>query len=282
VPELSAESRELLEGLRDMFTEQHISTGGDDSLLATTHQAIADWIHTLPRGALNSRLVSKQCRKFQRALRAADDPQRLLLKEIPAFGGAPMDVTATLSGVGECKAELESLDTIYCDEVGKLVIRELGGILPGRGLNVLAALETWTDAIPASFHSTISSPDTRNFLRTITTGFTSGAVAAERIAVACTGRTFQHWSDEDLIECRQRFVQHLETIESEVVESTDGCSHSVRSFILRNRIRRLAETLAQEIGTGAASDFLNSLMDHTVNDSEATYGNRRRSTRNTS
>lgn len=282
VPELSSDVRELLEGLHELFTGESLSADGDDSLLGETHDAVADWIHSLPRGALSSRLVSKPCRKFQRALRVSNDPQRLLLREIPALGGSPLDVATTLSRVRECKAELEHLADTYRAEVAKLVMRELGGILPGQAPTILSAIEAWVEAIPTDLHSTVRSPDARNFLRTVTTAFTSADVAAERVAVACTGRTFQHWSDETLDECRERFVQNLEAIESEIIESSDGHAESVRSFILRSRIRRLTGALAEEIGSRATSDYLDSLLDHAVNDSGSRYGNHARSARNAS
>jgi len=273
VPRLSGTVVEYLQRVATLF-DPEAARSPDTDFLRLAHDAVEAWYEEQPASAKRSRQVSRETRRFQRALRHIGDPLRLLLQEFPAAAGAKgSDDARVVEVLDRCKSEMERTLVEYQNRVAGVVSRTLAAGAANPDTSLREALRIWSTDVPADLPRKLSNPDLRGLAQTLLLSYDHDVRAIDRIAATCAEHPLTTWDDEQLGEFEDRFPRMVEQIELAALQVNDSTG------LVQRRIARSTRALARTLGPRRTADLLMKLANELKSTKEAQNANSARSAR---
>ena len=222
------------------------------------YDALEDWKQHLPAPALTAKKVGSAAKKFQRAIKAMNDPAVLALREFPKLGGSKTPSSKTVEVVSELRREIERIVDRYTSQAIDS-IRSTVAIVPDEPGDALSKAKEWANCVNGADLEALD-PAARALLgraREAGNGRYTEASFARALSALLVGKGIDGWEDVSVKVFSTRLREAVAEVEHAALAS--HAPSPATAHLLKRRIAELVTKYGELQGSTGVAELLASL-----------------------
>ncbi len=234
-------------------------------LIRLCYDALEAWKVQLPPASMTTRQLSEQGARFQRLLQRERDPVSLILAEVPACVGHPIErLQPLMAALEACKSELMSVAQVYADRAVASVRRVLGVPAGGNG-GLRACALAWSQCFPPDFVAGMPETGTpKGLLTRMAMRYGSDTKLVDSLASLLVGRPVARWDDTTAAQFERELHAVVQEVEERALDRSasvrpDGPASAGLARLVQRRMAGMYAHLANLVGDSEAAEMLASL-----------------------
>ena len=246
VLDIDQTKRDYLKAVHGLFGAQARSTHvmkqcysvtGND-LIRACYDALENWKTDLPVGALSTKHLTDQTRRFQIALRQQSDPEQLLFERIPQALGYPNHKHhMLLESLEKCKSELSKVVDCYRTEAISSLCSALSTNWKFENGYVQKVTRRWALCFPNELSNALNDSVSKGLLSRMRMQYPSDAKLLDSLSGLLLQKTINRWDDS----CIANFDREIHNVVRRIEETALSSEFQV-SGIAKDRLADLVQT----------------------------------------
>jgi hypothetical protein len=231
--------------IRDLFGSAPPSKAEASDLVRECYDAIEQWKHDRPPGALTSRLVSKEAQQLQVMLTRNSGPTDLLFNAFPRLAGND-DLETVHKVIKVLLMELQAINDTYRQRVARAIRSALSTGLPDGNVTMRELAADWANCFPDEFVASIDDAKSRALLKQLKGSYLDDATFLNMLVTMVADKAPKRWEDKVIFEFEEQLREMVDRVENQALESaTSGGSAAVRLNLAGLVERRIAGLIAK-------------------------------------
>ena len=270
VLDLDQTKLDYLNAVHELFGSQAMSTTGND-LIRACYDALENWKMGLPAGALSTRYLTQQTRRFQAILRHQSDPVQLLFERIPrALDCSIHEQHVLLESLEKCKDELSVVIDSYQQKAISSLRRALSLNWKSENGEVKEIARRWALCFPDELSDALSDNESKGLLSRMRMPYPSDAKLIDSLSGLFLQKTINRWDDSCIANFDREIHSAVRRIEESALSFEFKVSGAVKNGLanlVQERINIMYERLTDIVGPKEARAlFAHILEDNTGED----------------
>ncbi|MCY3680270.1 MAG: hypothetical protein OXH16_02655 [Gemmatimonadetes bacterium] len=250
VLDIDRTKRDYLSAVLELFdTQARLATGND--LIRACYDALENWKAGLPAGALSTRFLTQQTRRFQDILRHQSDPVQLLFERIPRALGCSIDERhVLLESLEKCKNELFEVVDSYREKAISSLRRALSLNWKSNG-QVKEIANRWALCFPDEISDALNDNKSKSLLSRMRMTYKSDAKLIDSLSGLFFQKTISRWDDSYIANFDREIrstVRHIEESALSFEFKTSGAVKNGLANLVQERMNVLYERLTDIVG----------------------------------
>lgn len=251
VLDIDQTKRDYLNAVLELFGTQAKSATGND-LIRACYDALENWKMGLPAGALSTRFLTQQTRRFQAILCYQSDPVQLLFERIPRALDCSIDERhVLLESLEKCKNELSEVGDSYREKAISSLRRALSLNWKSENGQVQEIANRWALCFPDEISDALNDNKSKSLLSRMRMPYPSDAKLVDSLSGLFFQKTISRW-DDSYIENFDReirsTVRHIEESALSFEFKTSGAVKNGLANLVQERMNVLYERLTDIVG----------------------------------
>jgi len=260
--------RAYLEAFYTCFSTKAEPAISDSDLIRVCFDTLEIWKAQLPTAALSTKRLTEQSRRFQAALRASNDPVRLLFERIPSALGCSMeDLDRLTDTLARCRDDLMDVVKIYRDSATTALNQTLGLGHEDASNGVREVAGQWARCFPDAFVSNLTDGVAKGLLSRMRMAYKSDHMLLESLSSLLVGKSMNRWNDVTVSEFEQKVHDVVRRIEeaaltADVDLADDGTAAHGLAQLVSGRTGELFDHMVKLVGEEEAERMFHSIIEH--------------------
>lgn len=242
---------DYLNAIHELFGSQAISTTGND-LIRACYDAIENWKMGLPTGALSTRYLTLQTRRFQSILRHPSDPVRLLFERIPtALNCSTDEQHELLESLEKCKDELSKVIDDYQQKAISSLRRALSLNWKSENGEVKEIACQWALCFPDEISDALNDNKSKSLLSRMRMTYKSDAKLVDSLSSLLLKKAIKRWDDSYIANFDREIHNAVRRIEESALSFEFKASGAVKNGLanlVQERMNIMYERLTDIVG----------------------------------
>ncbi len=270
VLDIDQTKRDYLNAVLELFDTQARSATGND-LIRACYDALENWKMGLPAGALSTRYLTQQTRRFQSILRHPSDPVQLLFERIPrALDCSIHEQHVLLESLEECKNELSKVINSYQQKAISSLRRALSLNWKSENGQVKEIARRWALCFPDELSEALNDKESKGLLSRMRMPYPSDAKLIDSLSGLFLQKTINRWDDSYIANFDREIHSAVRRIEESALSFEFTASGAVKNGLanlVQERMNIMYERLTDIVGPKEARAlFAHILEDNTGED----------------
>lgn len=251
VLDIDQTKRDYLNAVLELFGSQARSATGNE-LIRACYDALENWKAGLPAGALSTRYLTQQTRRFQAILRPPSDPVQLLFERIPtSLNGAMHERQMLLESLEKCKNELSKVIDDYQQKAISSLRRALSLNWKSENGQVKEIANRWALCFPDEISDALNDSVSKGLLSRMCMSYTSDAKLVGSLSSLLLKKTINRWDDSYIANFDREIHSVVRRIEEAALSFEFKASGAVQNGLanlVQERMNVLYERLTDIVG----------------------------------
>ena len=251
VLDIDQAKRDYLNAVLELFDTQARSATGND-LIRSCYDALENWKAGLPAGALSTRYLTQQTRRFQIALCQQSDPVRLLFERIPtALDCSIHEQHVLLESLEECKNELSKVIDDYQQKAISSLRRALSLNWKSENGEVKEIARRWALCFPDELSNALNDNESKGLLSRMRMPYPSDTKLVDSLSGLFLQKTINRWDDS----CIANFDREIHSVVRRIEEAAlsfefkaSGAVKNGLANLVQERMNIMYERLTDIVG----------------------------------
>ena len=255
VLDIDQTKRDYLNAVLEIFGTQARSATGND-LIRACYDALENWKMGLPAGALSTRYLTEQTRRFQSILRHPSDPVRLLFERIPKALDCSIDERhVLLKSLEKCKNELSEVIGSYREKAISSLRRALSLNWKSENGQVKEIARRWALCFPHEISDALNDSVSKGLLSRMRMTYPSDAKLVDSLSGLFLQKTINRWDDSCIANFDREIHSSVRRIEETALSFEFKASGAVKNSLanlVQERMNIMYERLTDIVGSEEA------------------------------
>ncbi len=256
---------------KSLTTGPVLSEANGNDLIRACYDALENWKMSLPTGALSTRRLTAQTRRFQTALRQQSDPVELLFERIPsALACSIQEQHLLLESLEKCKNELSEVIDGYRKEAIASLLRALSLNWKSKNRDVQEIARHWAFCFPDELSNMLNDSVSKGLLSRVRMPYPSDDKLIDSLSSLLLRKTLNRWDDSSIAAFDREIHSAVRRIEELALSSefrVSGAMKNGLTHLVQERMKKLYGRLTHIVGAEEARDlFAHILRDNTRKD----------------
>lgn len=251
VLDIDQTKRNYLNAVLKLFGSQASSATGND-LIRACYDALENWKAELPAGALSTRYLTLQTRRFQSILRHPSDPVRLLFEHIPTALNCSIDEQQELlESLEKCKNELSKVIDDYQQKAISSLRRALSLNWKSENGEVKEIARQWALCFPDELSNALSDNESKGLLSRMSMTYQSDAKLVDSLSSLLLKKAIKRWDDSYIANFDREIHNAVRRIEESALSFEFKASGAVKNGLanlVQERMNIMYERLTDIVG----------------------------------
>ena len=251
VLDIDQTKRSYLNAVLKLFGSQARSTTGND-LIRACYDALENWKAGLPAGALSTRYLTLQTRRFQSILRHPSDPVRLLFERIPTALNCSIDEEhELLESLEKCKDELSKVIDDYQQKAISSLRRALSLNWKSENGEVKEIARQWALCFPDEISEVLNDSLSKGLLSRMCMIYPSDAKLVDSLSSLLFKKAIKRWDDSYIANFDREIHNAVRRIEESALSFEFKASGAVKNGLanlVQERMNIMYERLTDIVG----------------------------------
>ncbi len=251
VLDIDQTKRSYLNAVLKLFGSQARSTTGND-LIRACYDALENWKAGLPAGALSTRYLTLQTRRFQSILRHPSDPVRLLFERIPTALNCSIDEQhELLESLEKCKDELSKIIDDYQQKAISSLRRALSLNWKSGNGEVKEIARQWALCFPDEISEVLNDSLSKGLLSRMCMIYPSDAKLVDSLSSLLFKKAIKRWDDSYIANFDREIHNAVRRIEESALSFEFKASGAVKNGLanlVQERMNIMYERLTDIVG----------------------------------
>ncbi len=269
VLEIDQTKRDYLNAVLELFGIQARSATGNE-LIRACYDALENWKMGLPAGALSTRYLTLQTRRFQSILRHPSDPVRLLFERIPTALNCSIDEQhELLESLEKCKDELSKVIDDYQQKAISSLRRALSLNWKSENGGVKEIARRWALCFPDEISDALNNSVSKGLLSRMRIQYPSDAKLLDSLSGLLLQKTINRWDDSCIANFDREVHNVVRRIEETALSSefqVSGIAKDRLADLVQTRMNILYERLTDIVGSKEARELFADILDNSGKD----------------
>ena len=237
VLDLDQKKYDYLNAVLELFDTQARSVTGND-LIRACYDALENWKTDLPTGALSTKHLTDQTRRFQIVLRQQSDPEQLLFEGIPKALGYPNHKhQLLLESFEKCKSELSKVVDCYRTEAISSLCSALSMNWKFENGYVQKIARRWAFCFPNELSNALNDSVSKGLLSRMRMQYPSDTKLLDSLSGLLLQKTINRWDDS----CIANFDREIHNVVRRIEETALSSEFQVNGTA-KDRLADLVQT----------------------------------------
>lgn len=277
VLDIDQTKRDYLNSVLKLFSAQARSATGND-LIRACYDALENWKAGLPAGALSTRFLTQQTRRFQAILCYQSDPVQLLFERIPRALDCSIDEQhVLLKSLEKCKDELSKVIDDYQQKAISSLRRALSLNWKSENGQIKEIARRWALCFPDEISDALNDSVSKGLLSRMRMSYPSDAKLVDSLSGLLLKKTINRWDDSYIA----NFDGEIHTVVRRIEESAllfefkaSGAVKNGLSNLVQARMNVLYRRLIDIVGPDEARKLFADVLED--NNGKDLHGNHTR------
>ena len=251
VLDIDQTKRDYLNAVLELFGTQARSATGND-LIRACYDALENWKAGLPAGALSTRFLTQQTRRFQAILCYQSDPVQLLFERIPRALDCSIDEQQVLlKSLEKCKNELSKIIDDYQQKAISSLRRALSLNWKSGNGEVKEIANRWALCFPDEISDALNDNKSKRLLSRMRMTYKSDAKLVDSLSGLFFQKTISRWDDSYIANFDREIHNTVRRIEESALSFEFKASGAVKNGLanlVQERMNIMYERLIDIVG----------------------------------
>ena len=251
VLDIDQTKRDYLNAVLGLFGTQARSATGND-LIRACYDALENWKAGLPAGALLTRFLTQQSRRFQAILCYQSDPVQLLFERIPRALDCSIDEQQVLlKSLEKCKNELSKVIDDYQQKAISSLRRALSLNWKSENGEVKDIANRWALCFPDEISDALNDNKSKSLLSRMRMTYKSDAKLVDSLSGLFFQKTISRWDDSYIANFDREIHNAVRRIEESALSFEFKASGAVKNGLanlVQERMNIMYERLTDIVG----------------------------------
>ena len=251
VLDIDQTKRDYLNAVLELFGTQARSATGND-LIRACYDALENWKMGLPAGALLTRFLTQQTRRFQAILCQQSDPVQLLFERIPRALDCSIDEQhVLLKSLEKCKDELSEVIDSYQQKAISSLRRALSLNWKSENGQIKEIANRWALCFPDEISDALNDNKSKSLLSRMRMPYPSDDKLVDSLSGLLLKKTIKRWDDSCIANFDREIHSSVRRIEESALSFEFKASGAVKNglaSLVQERMNMLYGRLTDIVG----------------------------------